>query len=89
MGILPLRLPAGVHPATLAIDPGDRIEIDADAKRLAPRGPVPVRLLRADGTTATWTATAAVETALEIELLRAGGVLPAILRRELNQKEPA
>ena len=50
-----------------------------------PRGPVPVRLLRGDGRVESWTATAAVETAHEIELLRAGGVLPAILRRELNK----
>jgi len=87
MGIVPLRLPAGVHPRTMAIAPGDRIEIDAAPERLVPRGPVPVRLLRGDGRVESWTATAAVETAHEIELLRAGGVLPAILRRELNHND--
>ena len=83
MGIVPLRLPAGVHPKTLSIAPGDRIEIDVPPERLAPRCAVPVRLLRRDGTSEAWTATAAVETAQEVELLRAGGVLPDILRREL------
>ena len=42
-----------------------------------------VRSPNRDGTIEAWTATAAVETAHEVKLLRAGGVLPAILRREL------
>ena len=79
MGILPLRLPDGVTPATLQIQPGDRIEIDAEAAALTPRAAIPVRVLRADGGTEPLTATAAVETRLEIRLLRMGGVIPAIL----------
>jgi len=83
MGIVPLRLPAGVHPATLALRPGDRIEIDAPAHALQVRGTVPVRIVRHDGTVEALAATAAVETALEIALLRQGGVLPAILEKTL------
>ena len=79
MGILPLRLPDGVTPATLDLLPGDRIEIDAPADALAPRTPVPVRILRANGAVQTLSATAAVETQLEVRLLRLGGVIPAIL----------
>jgi aconitate hydratase len=79
MGILPLRLPANVTPATLRIRPGDRIEIDAPAAALTPRMPVAVRLLRAGGAAETLPATAAVETRLEVRLLRMGGVIPAIL----------
>ena len=86
MGIVPLRLPAGVRPQTLAIGPGDRIEIDLSAERLVPRATTAVRLLRRDGTSEQWTATVLVDTAHEIALLRAGGVLPAILRREMNQE---
>ena len=79
MGILPLRLPAGVTPATLRVRPGDRIEIDAQAAALAPRMAVAVRILRAGGAVETLQATAAVETRLEVRLLRMGGVIPAIL----------
>ncbi|HEY9270048.1 MAG TPA: aconitate hydratase AcnA, partial [Achromobacter sp.] len=79
MGVLPLRLPADVTPATLRIQPGDRIEIDAQAAALTPRMAVAVRILRAGGAVETLQATAAVETRLEVRLLRMGGVIPAIL----------
>ena len=79
MGILPLRLPDGVTPDTLAVQSGDRIEIDAPADALAPRMPVPVRILRANGMADALQATAAIETQLEVRLLRMGGVIPAIL----------
>lgn len=81
MGILPLLLPDGVNPATLAIGVGDRIEIEADAARLAPRCNVPVTLQRADGRVERLAAGAAVETQLEVEQLRDGGVMPSILKR--------
>ncbi|SEJ74125.1 aconitate hydratase AcnA [Achromobacter sp. NFACC18-2] len=84
MGILPLRLPAGVTPATLQLAPGDRIEIDAQAAALTPRAGVPVRILRAAGGIEALSATAAVETGLEIRLLRMGGVIPAILSDTLS-----
>ena len=83
MGILPLRLPQGVTPGTLAIRPGDRIEVEAAAETLRVRGQVPVRIVRADGRVDAFAADLAVETGLEIELLRVGGVIPAILRNTL------
>ncbi|WP_420991489.1 aconitate hydratase AcnA [Cupriavidus sp. 30B13] len=86
MGILPLRLPAGAHPRTLAIRPGDRIHVSAAPDRLAPRCAVAVRIVRGDGTVETFDATAAVETRLEVELLRRGGVIPAILQKTLAEQ---
>ena len=83
MGILPLRLPQGVNPATLDIQPGDRIEVDAPADTLAPRCDVPVRIVRADGSIEAMTATAAVETQLETRFLRSGGVIPLILQKTI------
>ncbi|NDY93216.1 aconitate hydratase AcnA [Ideonella livida] len=84
MGILPLRLPEGLHPDTLALQPGDTLEVHAPADTLAPRSPVPVTLRRADGREQAFTATAAVETQGEVALLRAGGVMPAILHKTLQ-----
>jgi aconitate hydratase len=85
MGILPLRLPPGVNPQTLQLQPGDRIEVDADAQVLAPRCTVAVRVVRADGAVQPLVATAAVETQLEAELLRAGGVMPSILHKTIAE----
>ncbi|WAL84246.1 aconitate hydratase AcnA [Pandoraea sp. XJJ-1] len=86
MGILPLRFPAGVDPTSLAIRPNDIIHIAAHAEAISPRGPVEVRIARADGRSETLIATAAVETRLEIALLRQGGVIPSILHRTLAQQ---
>lgn len=83
VGILPLRLPAGMSPATLQLQPGDRVEVDALPQALAPRMAVPVRVLRADGRVDAFAATAAVETQREAALLRDGGVLPAILKKTI------
>ena len=81
MGILPLRLPAGVTPQTLQLQPGERIEVDAAPAALAPRGAVTVYVHRLDGLVLTLQAAAAVETQREVALLRDGGVIPAILRQ--------
>jgi aconitate hydratase len=85
MGILPLRFAAGTHPDTLQLLPGDRIEIDAPPETLAARCKVPVRILRKDGRVEPIEASAAVETQLELELLRVGGVIPYILKTHTSK----
>jgi aconitate hydratase len=81
MGILPLRLPSDRHPTTVQLLPGDRIEINAAPDHLAPRLAIPITIHRSHGEVLRFTATAAVETALEVEILRSGGIIPSILRR--------
>jgi aconitate hydratase len=88
MGVLPLRLPADRHPAQLRLRPGDRIEVDARAEDLTPRADIQVRIHRADGATEPFTAQAAVETNLEVRVLAAGGIIPMILQRALQDPEP-
>jgi len=82
MGILPLLMPVGVTPQTLAIQAGDQIEISADVAQVNPRSSIEVRVHRADGRIETFQARAAVETQLEVELLRDGGVIPSILQKQ-------
>jgi aconitate hydratase len=84
MGILPLRLPEGVHPKTLHIQPGDQLEVQADPQALVPRGKIIVLLRRVGGQVERLEAVAAVETQLEVDLLRAGGVIPSILQQTLQ-----
>jgi aconitate hydratase len=89
MGILPLRLPAGLTPAVLQIAPGDRIEIDAASDAIRPRCPVQVSLHRIDGRREVFEAVAAVETRFEAGLLRQGGVIPTILQQTIDAQAGA
>ncbi|WP_371826824.1 aconitate hydratase AcnA [Microvirga sp. VF16] len=84
MGILPLRLPAERHPNDLHLLPGDQILIDADAAKISPRCAVPVTIRRASGASETFIAIAAIETGLEVEILKSGGIIPLILQRVVN-----
>ena len=86
MGIIPLELPVQFAPAVLGLVSGDTLEIAADQATLAPGAPVAVTVRRAGETVdQSFAATAAIETALEVELLREGGILPSILRRSLSE----
>ena len=81
MGILPLQLPAGTNPQTLDLQPGDKIEVDADAQAIGVRCPVKIRIIRKNKEIQHFTARAAIETRIETGLLRAGGVIPCILNK--------
>ncbi|CUX40914.1 Aconitate hydratase [Agrobacterium deltaense Zutra 3/1] len=85
MGVLPLRLPQGVKPADLGISADDVIVIDADPQTMTPRCDVTVTIRKADGASTTLDAAAAIETSAEVGILRAGGVLPLILKQLLNR----
>jgi aconitate hydratase len=82
MGILPLLLPRLQSPTDLALVAADTLEIAASPELLRPRGEVPVCVRRQAGADLLrFSAVAAIETALEVELLKAGGILPYILGR--------
>ena len=84
MGILPLCLPQGWRGPELGLAPGDLLEIEASPTDLRPRAALPVVLRRAaGGATQHGTATALLETAREVALVREGGMIPAILRHAL------
>jgi aconitate hydratase len=83
MGILPLRLPPAWRPDALKLVPGDEVEVHSDPQGLAPRTPIRVVLRRASGAIESCEATALLETALDVALIQAGGVIPMILRRAL------
>ena len=85
MGILPLWLPNGVTPQTLAMQPGDQIEVAAPPELIQPRSPVTVRIHRINGQVDELQARAAVETQLEVDLLRDGGVIPSILQKTIRE----
>jgi len=84
MGVVPLLLPQGWRPDSLGLAPGDVVEIVLEPDRLEPRAAVPVTLRRRDGSVLHGTATALLDTAREVNLIRNGGMIPTILRRALR-----
>lgn len=80
MGILPLTLPASIGPGQLALGLGDRIEVLADSDQVGICEPVQVRIHRCNGGHEELRTTAAVQTQLELALLRVGGVMPHMLQ---------
>jgi aconitate hydratase len=82
MGILPVRLPPDFSPLALNVE--DWIEVNADASRLSPRAGIKIVVHRRDGSAAVIDAMAEIETSLEVDLLKTGGVLPFILRSRIH-----
>jgi aconitate hydratase len=80
MGVLPLEFPTGESPSTLGIDGTEVFEIDVD-DRLEPRTEVTVRATKADGAVIEFQTTARVDTPIEVEYLRHGGILHYVLRQ--------
>jgi aconitate hydratase len=80
MGVLPLQFRAGEDAETLGLDGTETFAIEVD-DTLTPRQPVRVRATHEDGTTSEFSAVARVDTPIEVEYLRNGGILHYVLRR--------
>jgi aconitate hydratase len=80
MGIVPLGLDEAFKNLYLQMQPGDHLELDLQPAHIAPRARVSVMLVR-NGESQTIETTLAIETQLELQLLREGGVIPSILRK--------
>jgi aconitate hydratase len=79
MGVLPLQWPDGVHAGTLGLDGAERFEVAGLGGPVAPRQAATLRVRRADGRLEAVQLTVRIETPLEAEQLRAGGILPYLL----------
>jgi aconitate hydratase len=80
MGVLPLVFTEGDSAASLGLDGREVFEIDVPAD-LKPRQPIDVRAQRADGTTVSFTTTCRVDTPVEVDYYRNGGILHMVLRK--------
>ncbi len=85
MGVLPLQFRPGENRETLGLTGFEVYDIEGIAAGLRPRQEVTVRARRPDGTTVTFTAIARLDTPVEVEYYRHGGILPAVLRRILQE----
>jgi len=93
MGVLPLNFTSGQNAASLGLTGEESFDIHlpVSAEGLVdPRCEVRVVATRADGRTVEFTALCRIDTPVEAEYYRNGGVLHTVLRRLLNEsRQPA
>jgi aconitate hydratase len=85
MGVLPLQFRPGESREFLGLTGFEIYDIEGIAQGLRPRQEVIVRARRADGTEIAFPAIARLDTPVEVEYYRHGGILPAVLRRILQE----
>jgi aconitate hydratase len=85
MGILPLQFREGENCQTLGLTGREVYDIEGLAPQLTPRQMVTVRARRDDGSEIVFSAIARVDTPIEVEYYRHGGILPYVLRTLLEE----
>jgi aconitate hydratase len=80
MGVLPLAYEAGESRPSLGLTGREQVDITGIATGLAPGGRVQVTATADDGTVTRFAAVVRLNSAVELEYLRHGGILPRVLR---------
>jgi aconitate hydratase len=79
MGVLPLEFRAGEDAKHLGLDGTETFDISLDDS-LKPRQAVEVTATKADGTPVRFTALCRIDSPIEVEYYRNGGILHKVLR---------
>ena len=79
MGVLPLQFQPGESAAELGLSGRERFDVSGLAGGVTPGQQVTVTATTDDGSVTTFTATARIDTALEVEYVAAGGILSKVL----------
>ena len=80
MGVLPLTFQDGASAESLGLDGTETFAVEID-DNLAPRQDVKVTATKTDGTVVEFTTTCRVDTPVEVDYFRNGGILHTVLRR--------
>jgi aconitate hydratase len=80
MGVLPLTFQDGQTAESLGLDGTETFDITVDDS-LKPRQDVKVKATKTDGTVVEFTTTCRVDTPVEVDYYRNGGILHTVLRR--------
>jgi aconitate hydratase len=81
MGVLPCQFKEGVNVRTLKLDGTETFDIEGVGEKLKPQQDVTLVIHRADGTESRVLVTLRIDTPIEIEYYRHGGILPYVLRQ--------
>jgi aconitate hydratase len=84
MGILPLQYRDGESAQSLGLTGRERFYVEGVAVGVEPGQEMPVRALDDDGAETSFTALSRIDTPVEVEYYRHGGILPFVLRELLE-----
>jgi aconitate hydratase len=87
MGVLPLQFLDGVTAESLGLDGSQTFSITGLSDALQPGQQLTVELKTTDGKTRYFPAKVRIDTPIEIDYYRHGGILPFVLRQLLSQKK--
>ncbi len=87
MGVLPLQFKSGVTAQTLQLDGSEVIDITGIEKGIIPMQDVTMTITRKDGRKETVPLTLRIDTPIEVDYYRHGGILPYVLRELLATKQ--
>ena len=80
MGVLPLTFAAGQTPDTLGLDGSETFDVAVDGS-VTPRQQIKVTATKPDGTKVEFDALCRIDTPVEIDYYKNGGILQTVLRR--------
>ena len=83
MGVLPLQFKGDDSWQTLGLKGDELIDVTPDA-RLTPQSDATLRITRADGSKLEVIVTLRIDTPIEVDYYRNGGILPFVLRQLLK-----
>jgi aconitate hydratase len=81
MGVLPLQFPEGISAQTLKLDGTETYDITGLSDSIQPRQDVTLTITRNDGTKLEQTVKLRIDTPIEVDYYRHGGILPFVLRQ--------
>jgi aconitate hydratase len=81
MGVLPLQFKNGQNAESLGLKGNEQYEITGLSNDLAPQSEVTVKATRPDGGVAEFKANVLLNTPVEVEYYRNGGILHTVLRK--------
>jgi aconitate hydratase len=85
MGILPLQFHEGTTAQTLGLDGTETYDIVGLGEDLKPRQELTLRITRKAGSSTDVTVKVRIDTPIEVDYYRHGGILPFILRQLINE----
>jgi aconitate hydratase len=83
MGVVPLQFPDGVNAQTLGLDGSETFDVIGLSDDLKPMSDLTLVVRRADGREDKLQVRSRIDTAIEVEYVRHGGILPYVLRQLL------